>query len=325
MALPPITLRLPNSGSISFTDIFDIMEFVFIDSVPSILSPSEIEGFGFYNGILSDYTGLGSGMSLGLVGGFPLVTTGTLERVDFTTGADKLRFVDLDIDQASFATLLRFDKDGTTLFGLEDYLMDRDWNLKLSLGDDLILDGALVGDGAALNLRGDDVINARNGDDTIFSGDGADTVFGGAGEDIIDGGNGADNLRGGSSADTIYGRAGQDRLLGGGGQDSLFGGGSRDVLDGGTGRDSLNGGGGSDRFIFRDGYGSSNTITDFDAFDNAEDIDLRAVTAITDYTDLVTNHMVQSGNDVIINDGAGTRIFVLNVMLGDLDAKDFIF
>ena len=57
----------------------------------------------------------------------------------------------------------------------------------------------------------------------------------------------------------------------------------------------------------------------------AEDINLAAVTAITDFADLQANHMSQNGSDVLINTGDGTSITLVGVTLGDLQAEDFIF
>ena len=90
-----------------------------------------------------------------------------------------------------------------------------------------------------------------------------------------------------------------------------------------TGRDT-SGGTGSDDFIFRDGDGND-TIRDFDANNNAEDIILRGVTGITSFADLSANHMSQVGTSVVIEDGAGLTITLLNVDIADLGAGDFIF
>ena len=90
------------------------------------------------------------------------------------------------------------------------------------------------------------------------------------------------------------------------------------------GNDLLVGGTGSDDFIFRDGDGND-TIRDFDANNNAEDIILRGVTGITSFADLSANHMSQVGTSVVIEDGAGLTITLLNVDIADLGAGDFIF
>jgi hypothetical protein len=65
-------------------------------------------------------------------------------------------------------------------------------------------------------------------------------------------------------------------------------------------------------------------IQDFDALVDAEKIDLAAVTNITDFTDLSTNHMAQTGLDVTITDGADT-ITLTNTSLANLDQNDFNF
>ena len=70
----------------------------------------------------------------------------------------------------------------------------------------------------------------------------------------------------------------------------------------------------------------TDTITDFDANDANEKIDLAAVTNINSFTDLQSGGtMVQNlSGDVVITDGADT-ITLVGVNLGDLDASDFIF
>ena len=65
--------------------------------------------------------------------------------------------------------------------------------------------------------------------------------------------------------------------------------------------------------------------TYFDVDEDGEQIDLQGVTAIKDFDDLRDNYMSQVDTDVLIDDGAGLTISLLNVDLGDLGARDFIF
>ncbi|MCP5037506.1 MAG: hypothetical protein GY945_07900 [Rhodobacteraceae bacterium] len=180
---------------------------------------------------------------------------------------------------------------------------------------------------------GDDTIYGDQGNDSIFGGNGEDILYGGYGHDLIRGGANRDIIEGALGNDTIYGDRGDDRVLGGNGNDKVFGGedhdfvhggGGNDLVDGGSGNDRLGGGLGSDTFVFADGFGID-TISDFDALDDNEDIDLSDVTAITDYTDLETNHMNQVGADVVIDDLAGNTITLTGVNLADLDEDDFLF
>lgn len=167
-------------------------------------------------------------------------------------------------------------------------------------------------------IHGDFVLNAdasEGGNDILNGGKGSDTIFGDGGNDIISGGKGNDVLRGGHGQDEIFGNGGHDRLFGGKGSDELTG---------GTGNDKSTGGKGSDLFIFSNGWGND-VITDFDANDNNEEIDLSGVGAITGWADLSNNHMSQVGADVVIDDGLGNTITLLNVDLGDLNNTDFVF
>ncbi|OBY25062.1 calcium-binding protein [Leisingera sp. JC1] len=198
-------------------------------------------------------------------------------------------------------------------------------------GNDLLL-----GDG------GNDTLNGGNGHDTLNGGAGTDLLDSGAGKDRLLGGGGADTLNAGGGDDTLIGGDGADRLLGVGGRDRLVGGGGNDTLNGGGGNDTLLGGAGSDKlfggagndvltgnngsdtFIFSNGFGND-TISDFNALDNNEKINLSAVSSITDLSDLIASHITQSGNDVIIDDLNGNTITLEGVLLSDLGAGDFIF
>ena len=210
-------------------------------------------------------------------------------------------------------------------------------------GDDLLFGDngtdLLFGDG------GNDTLSGDIGDDTLHGGanedhleggldndslhgdNGHDTLFGNGGNDTLFGGNADDLLYGGANEDLLLGEVGNDDLRGDNGHDTLLGDTGTDMLTGGNGHDSLSGGADSDVFVFVDGFGSD-TITDFDAFDDAEDIDLSGVAAITDFADLTnagSPHMTQVGADVVIDDFGGNTITVLNVTLGDMNAADFVF
>ena len=116
-------------------------------------------------------------------------------------------------------------------------------------------------------LVGDDPNYWQSGNDTIYGDGGNDIIYGKGGNDLLTGDNGNDELHGGD---------GNDYLLGGNGDDTLFGGAGNDVLDGGSGHNVLTGGDGTgtstgdDLFVL--GKGATNTITDFNAKDDALDI-----------------------------------------------------
>lgn len=96
-----------------------------------------------------------------------------------------------------------------------------------------------------------------------------------------------------------------------------------DTLEGGAGNDTLVDGGNTDLFVFANGFGAD-AINDLAATDNAERIDLGAVSAIVKFTDLLSNHMSWVGVDVVIDAEGGNTITLLNTNFGDLDAADFV-
>lgn len=153
---------------------------------------------------------------------------------------------------------------------------------------------------------------------------GSDVAKGKGGHDVILGHGGGDRIYGGNGNDDLFGNAGRDDLYGGTGKDLLIGGNDGDFIDPGKGRDIMIGGKGHDDFIFKDGYGN-NTIRDFNANSNKEDIDLSDVTEITGFRDLKRFHMIQNGDDVVIDDYNGTGIILKNVDIDDLQKFDFIF
>lgn len=198
-----------------------------------------------------------------------------------------------------------------------------------STGDDQVFGGE--GRDHILGNNGSDNLSGGDGKDTIFGGEGQDTLsgdalkdklYGGSGRDILQGAGGPDRLFGGSGNDTLRGEAGKDILKGDDGNDLLDGGNKSDQLIGGAGNDTLTGGAASDVFVFGPG---TDVVTDFDAQDAAERIDLSASTAITGYTDLAANHMSTFGSGVLIDDLQGNLMFLQDTTLAELDQSDFLF
>lgn len=178
---------------------------------------------------------------------------------------------------------------------------------------------------------GSDVIGGLGGADTLRGDGGSDTLNGGGGNDLLSGGSGRDNLKGGGGSDRVKGGGGNDRLDGGGsndrleggaGRDRLFGGKGKDKLDGDGGNDRMIGGGGNDTFIFSDG---NDVVTDFNAASSGERVDLRGVDSITDFTDLMDNHVTRVNGNVIIDDLNGNTLTLNSTTLNSLGADDFIF
>ncbi|WP_302478386.1 calcium-binding protein, partial [Ruegeria arenilitoris] len=145
---------------------------------------------------------------------------------------------------------------------------------------------------------------------TLEGSSGNDKLIGGADEDTIVGWAGNDVLKGKGNHDTLYG---------GGGNDNLYGGAGNDILDGGSGTNTLTGGGGADDFVFNTGTAQ---VMDFGG---ADQISLIRSNEITSYSDLTTNHMTQSGDDVVIEDGLGNSMVLVDTSISDLERGDFIF
>ncbi|MEO0773302.1 MAG: hypothetical protein AAFZ04_08985 [Pseudomonadota bacterium] len=135
---------------------------------------------------------------------------------------------------------------------------------------------------------------------------------------------------------TVDSRAGLDKIVAGAqgdeGNNVMTGGdqaellvalGGNDTLNGGGGDDVLAGGAGSDTFVFVDGF-DNDIIADFGQLNDNEKIDLSGVSAITDYNDLVNNHLSVVDGVVTITAGADS-ITLKGVDIVNLDANDFIF
>lgn len=205
---------------------------------------------------------------------------------------------------------------------------------------------------------GNDLISGFGGNDTLYGGSENDTLIGGDGADEMHGeasidtvsydgsatGVGArldgivgwggaagdtiftvENLIGSAYFDTLVGNSAANRIEAGGGGGTIYGADGNDTIIGGDGDDTMHGQAGNNTFVFANGFGTD-VIYGFASTNDLEKIDLSAVSAITDFTDLSDNHMAQDGADVVIDDGAGNTIRLVGVNLVDLsDGNDFIF
>lgn len=173
-------------------------------------------------------------------------------------------------------------------------------------------DNFLVGSGDAdviVALAGEDFVLGQGGDDALFGGDGDDILIGGEGEDVILGGDGADLILGSDGDDILKGDDGNDEIVGGVGDD---------FIEGGAGRDELVGGDGLDTFQFTGG-GDQDVVVDFR---KGEDILL--ISRMINGTDVETPddlavRTMESGDNVIVDLGAGDTITLLNVTKDDVD------
>lgn len=267
-------------------------------------------------------------------------------------GIDKVSY--LQATSGVIANL--FTKTGTGGFALGDTYTGIT-NLQGSNFDDV-----LTGDNGNNLIQGNggrDRLNGRAGNDVLNGGAGNDILVGGAGADVNIGGTGdrdaidftrstaavalsletGEGWLGDAAGDTyadiefVYGSAFGDqitgdgeinRLVGAGGDDMLDGGAGNDYLLGGTGNDQLTGGEGKDVFVFEVDFGND-TITDFAAGAGYTDRIWLQDLGFTSFQDVLANAVnTLSGNTVITVAGHGT-ITLLNVVVSQLAADDFLF
>lgn len=91
---------------------------------------------------------------------------------------------------------------------------------------------------------------------------------------------------------------------------------------GGKGNDRQIGGAGNDTFIFSAG---NDVITDFSTVSNKEKINLRDVTSIIGFNDLINNHVSEVGSKLVIDDLADNKLTLNSVSIADLGQGDVIF
>jgi Ca2+-binding RTX toxin-like protein len=108
-------------------------------------------------------------------------------------------------------------------------------------------------------------------------------------------------------------------MLGNSGNNTLKGGACADLLDGNKGTDKLFGGADADIFHFTTGDGKD-TVMDFElGFDK---LDLSGWAAMSSIEDVLNNHAVDKGADLLISAGSDS-LLIKNVHKADFDALDF--
>jgi Ca2+-binding RTX toxin-like protein/subtilisin-like proprotein convertase family protein len=173
-------------------------------------------------------------------------------------------------------------------------------------------------------------ITPTDGNDVLSAGYFSTSVDGGAGNDIITGNNLGNTLSGGDGDDKITAGSGNDTINGGSGNDKITTGAGNDTVDAGSGNDEINitdggnktiiGGDGSDIYKIS-AFTGDITITDFAVSDPNEKIDLKGVTTIFSFSDLVIS---QSGSDAIIQLSSLQKIILKNTDKNLLTADKFV-
>lgn len=190
------------------------------------------------------YSVQGTGFTVGMVGGEPVLTGGTITGLTVrNSGALEMTITNIGLSATAFQTAVSQENSGTNIAAMENLLTGLSWNYVGNGNADILLATDRSADGILINLRGNDTFSGRGGNDNVFLGDGNDTGYGGSGNDQLYGGNGNDVLNGDTRADSD-----DDRLYGGSGNDKLNGGAGNDTYVGGAGNDILQDEGGTDRF-----------------------------------------------------------------------------
>ena len=213
--------------------------------------------------------------------------------------------------------------------------------ISTGLGSDSVVNSGRIVGGISLG-GGDDLFRSLAGrvDGEVAGGAGDDTFYvDDTGLIVVEAGNGG--------FDTVYakvsytlasdhiellqltgnknvnatGAGGSETLVGNARKNALDGGGGADWLDGGRGNDKLTGGEGADTFAMTRDTGRD-VILDY--LDGTDRIDLRDIGAISDFDDLVANHLQVGGGDAVIVAGAD-ELVVIDAKRNMLDASDFIF
>lgn len=157
------------------------------------------------------------------------------------------------------------------------------------------------------------VVTASDGSETA-----SDTF-----EIVVGGDNAGDLILGTRRNNTLRGTDADETIRALGGKDKIFAGAGDDTLEGGAGRDLLSGQAGADIFKFANKNGQDD-IKDF-SFADGDRIDLSAITAITGFDDLVSNHLFAWKGSAFIQISTGHDIYVVGVNANAMTEDYFIF
>lgn len=131
-------------------------------------------------------------------------------------------------------------------------------------------------------------------------------------------------IRGTKRDNNLFGTDAGETILGLGGKDKIHAGAGNDIVNGGSGRDLLWGQTGADTFKFGNKNGMDD-IKDFSLSDG-DKIDLSGVDAITDYGDLINNHLSTWQGDAYITISKGNDILIIGVDVAELTSEsNFVF
>jgi len=241
----------------------------------------------------------------------------------------------------SQSVAVQFDgSQDTTSTLTNNGLLKAGWAFFGSYGDDTVTNHGQM-KGSIYMGEGDDTFDNRGGkvdhdvygqkgDDTLITDDanvhlqedaggGTDTVKSTVTytltanvENLILLGNANIDGTGTKSANTITGNHGDNTLTGMAGSDTLHGGQGNDLLVGGVGKDVF-------VFATHDGH---DTISDFKA--GTDHVDLTGQNVISDFNDLVNNHVSASNGNLVIHMGTDT-LTLQHTQVGELNVNDFSF
>lgn len=301
------------TGTLMMADIIAIQSIYGAADGSSLTAGSTIYGKNHTLGdswlgeLMDGIMGNGSSAFDGSATAFTIYDHSGFDIIDFSTDTED-QYVDLNAGSIS------------SVFGLEG-------NMVIAMGTRIESYRSGAGDDTIIGDDYKNVVLGATGEDTLIGAGGNDALKGGGGNDYLTGDDGNDELTAGGGKDLVLGGTGRDVLRGGAGKDTMKGGSGNDILKGGGNEDDLTGGSGSDHFQF-ESSGGHDVVQDFDALDNNEVINLKKVTAIASYSDLMTDSndfIAQVGDDVVITDNISFQVTLIDVDLADLDANDFIF
>ncbi len=263
----------------------------------------------------------------------------------------------IDYSASASRVVLNLDTSGT----LGDALGDTYFGVETVIGTDF--NDNITGDSASETLdggAGNDVLIGAGGYDLLIGGDGDDTMSGGVGHDRFLGGAGADSHNGGANIDTVDyrlatsavslslingGSAGDalgdtyvnvERVLGSDFNDTIFGSTGNDNLHGYAGDDFMWGGSsgndvlfgetGNDTFYYSTVTGDGfDTLADFVTGAGSDDV-INLYQSDVDFDTFAEVMAVatQVGTSVVFSFGGSNKIRVLNTMIADFHADDFV-